>query len=303
MGSAAELDNIPPPGAWDSHVHVVDEETFPFDPQHPYRPAKATVADLQSFHREIGITHSCLVAVSVHGTDHRSILHALKVLGNESSPHRAVVTIDATKVSDEELSALHDAGVRGVRMNLHTRGDAVDRQAVQLVADRIRQMNWVLQLYIGLHQMAELADMLPQLRVTVVVDHLGEPDETKGPGRSQDGYAQLLQQLKQGSIYVKLSGTYRFAKLPDLDEYAVEILREAPDRVVWASDWPHTGGVKGNPGGDRTKVQPYRKVDDRAWVSRCAVWCNEATGGDKERAGPLAQKIWVDNPRRLWQAE
>jgi predicted TIM-barrel fold metal-dependent hydrolase len=214
-----------------------------------------------------------------------------------------VVTIDGTKVTDEELSALHDAGVRGVRMNLHTRGDAVDRRAVQLVADRIRHLNWVLQLYIGLHQMAELADMLPELRVAVVVDHLGEPDETKGPGRSQEGYAQLLQQLKQGSIYVKLSGTYRFAKLPDLDEYAVEILREAPDRVVWASDWPHTGGVKGNPGGDRTKVQPYRKVDDQAWVSRCAAWCNEAAGGDKERAATLARKIWVDNPRRLWQAE
>lgn len=87
-----------------------------------------------------------------------------------------------------------------------------------------------------------------------VVDHLGEPDEARGPGRSQQGYTQLLQHLKEGSVYVKLSSTYRFDQLPDLDDYAVEILREAPDRVVWASDWPHTGGVKGNSGEDRTKV-------------------------------------------------
>ena len=86
--------------------------------------------DLQSFHRTVGITHSCLVAVSVYGTDSRSILDAVKVLGKNSSPHPAVVTINVATITDEELSNLHGAGVRGVRMNLHTRGDAIDQEAV-----------------------------------------------------------------------------------------------------------------------------------------------------------------------------
>ena len=303
MESEQGFHDFPPAGAWDSHCHVVDEDTFPFDPQHSYRPAKATVTDLQSFHQSIGITHSCLVAVSVYGTDSRSILNALKVLGKDSSPHRAVVTIDPSSITDDELAHLHDAGVRGVRMNLQTTGDAFDRQAVRQLADRIRPLNWTLQLYIGLDKINELSELLPELRVTVVVDHLGEPDDTKGPGRSQHGYTQLLQHLKQGSLYVKLSGIYRFPKLPDLDEYVTEILREAPDRVVWASDWPHTAGPKANPGGDRTKVSAYRKFDDQAWVKQCAGWCHEAAVKDEVKAAELAQKIWVDNPRRLWQAE
>lgn len=111
---------------------------FPFHPQHPYRPAKASVIDLQSLHRTIGITHSCLVAVSVYGTDSRSILDAVKVLGKSSSPHRAVVTIDVTTITDKELSNLHGAGVHGVRMKLHTRGDAIDREAVRLSAEHER---------------------------------------------------------------------------------------------------------------------------------------------------------------------
>ena len=92
---------------------------------------------------------------------------------------------------------------------------------------------------------------------------------------------------------MKLSGTYRFPDLPELDDYVLEILRIAPTQVVWASDWPHSGGVQYNPNGDRTKIQEYRKIDDPAFIARCKEWC----GGDED----LIQKIFVDNPRRLWQ--
>jgi predicted TIM-barrel fold metal-dependent hydrolase len=186
-------------------------------------------------------------------------------------------------------------------MNLHTNGDRINAQSLHLVADKIRSLDWVLQLYIGLGQMPELVELLPHLRITVVLDHLGEPDEAKGPGRLQKGYTELLEQLKQGTVYTKLSGTYRFSTLPDLDEYVTEILKTAPDRVVWASDWPHTAGVKGNPQGDRTKVSEYRQVDDQAWVTRCRAWCDVAAQGDRDRALALEHKIWVDNPRRLWR--
>jgi predicted TIM-barrel fold metal-dependent hydrolase len=91
---------------------------------------------------------------------------------------------------------------------------------------------------------------------------------------------------------------YRFPDLPDLDEYVTDILRSAPDSVVWASDWPHSGGVEANPDGDRNKVQCYRQVDDVAWIKRCKGWCERV---DRSGKGQLVHKIWVDNPRRLWQ--
>lgn len=295
MGSVSNMYNRPPAGAWDSHVHVVDEDRFPLHPFHPYRPRTATVGDLETFHSRLGISHACIVTVSVYHTDPRSILDALSHLGGKA---RAVACIDPATISDDELRVLHQAGVRGIRLNLRTRGDALDKAALQAAANRVRPLGWALQLYVALDQVPDLAPLVPRLGVTVVLDHLASPHAARGPARLQKGYAEFMELLRSGLVWTKLSGTYRFADLPDLDDYVTDILIAAPDRVVWASDWPHTGGVGSNPGGDRTLVQDYRNVDDVAWVQKCWDWCVKAEDGD---GANLARKIWVENPRKLWQ--
>jgi predicted TIM-barrel fold metal-dependent hydrolase len=140
-------------------------------------------------------------------------------------------------------------------------------------------------------QIALLSPVIPELGVTVIFDHIGSPDSATAP-RLQTGYKEFMALLRSGAVYTKLSGTYRFPTTPELDDYIREILRIAPDRVVWASDWPHSGGTEANPDGDRDKVQPYRKVDDQGWVEKCKAFC----GHDPD----LIRKIWTDNPRRLW---
>ncbi|KAH8879520.1 amidohydrolase 2 [Thozetella sp. PMI_491] len=295
MGSVSQVDARVPPGAWDSHVHVVDEDVFPFHPSYPYRPKKADLNDLLAFHQKYGIDHPCIVAMSVYHTDNSSILDALSGLGGKG---RAVACVDVTTVTDEDLHTLHAAGVRAVRLNMRSRGDTVDLTVIKAAAARIRPLGWALQLYIALPQVAEVADTLRNLGVPAIIDHLGAPERNKGPGRSQKGYAELRALLQTGKVWTKLSGTYRFPDLPDLDDYVVDILRVAPDRVVWASDWPHSGGVEANPDGDRTKVQEYKKIDDGAFIVQCKKWCILA---EQSLGEELMQKIWVDNPRRLWQ--
>lgn len=284
-----------PSGAWDSHVHVVDEERFPLHDLHPYHPMKATVADLTEFHRPHGIEHACFVALSVYHDDHSSILDALAQFNGKG---RAVGCINPATISYEEIQTLHDAGVRGIRLNLRTRGESLDKEIVKAAAARVRPFSWAVQLYISLSQVPELASLIPDLGVTIIVDHLGAPDPALGPIKQQPGYTDFLDLLREGRVWTKLSGTYRFDCLPDLDEYIVKILQAAPDNVVWASDWPHTSGVGANPGGDRTKLQPYRDVDDAAWILRCKELCQTAAEGCGEN---LINKIWVDNPRLLWQ--
>lgn len=294
MGSIA-VNTLPPPGAWDSHVHVVDEDNFPLHPLHPYRPKKAPLSSLQHFHQMHGIAHACLVAFSVYHTDHSSILDALARLEGKG---RAVACIDPATVTDTELQTLHDAGVRGIRINMRTTGGALDLVALKAAAECVRPFGWVVQVYISLAQVAELAGVVGDLGVPVVIDHIGAPNASLGPGKEQPGYKEFMNLMRTGQVWTKLSGTYRFSDLPDLDEYVVDILRIAPDRVVWASDWPHSGGVEANPDGDRTKVQGYRQVDDAAWIAQCRKWCRMADGGNGE---VLARKIWVDNPKTLWQ--
>lgn len=285
----------PPLGAWDSHVHVVNEDKFPLHDLHPYRPQKAPLPSLQAFHRSLGISHACLVAFSVYHTDNRCLVDALSRMGGKA---RGVACIDPTNVSDDELRMLHEAGVRGIRLNLLTRSEALDKDAVRLAAARVRHLGWIVQMYVSLDQIVELAPLVPELGVDIVIDHIGSPHEGRGPGRLQPGYAEFIGLLKTGRVWTKLSAAYRFPDVPDIDEYVLDILRTAPDRVVWASDWPHSGGVEANPGGDRKKIQEYRKVDNAAWVAQCWGWCRRVEGGSGDG---LARKIWIDNPRRLWQ--
>lgn len=140
--------------------------------------------------------------------------------------------------------------------------------------------------------MSLLADLVPRLGVPVVIDHLAHPaSETTTPSR-QRGHREFLRLLGDGVVYTKLSGLDRFPNVPGIDDYVKETLRIAPTQVIWASDWPHTGGKGASPGGDPRALQDYRQVDDAAFVRRCVQWCGEDEG--------LVKKIWRDNPRRLW---
>ena len=194
------------------------------------------------------------------------------------------------------MDEMHQLGARGVRMNLKTFGRVPDREAlraeVRAHADKLRSRQWVLQIFVGLGQYPAIADLIPQLGVPVVVDHLGYPSETAEVAE-QSGHKEILESLRKDHIWIKLSGTYRFPKTPGVEAYVQEVIRAAPDKVVWASDWPHSGSVEQNPGGDRLKHQDYRKPDVPGFLKQCIDWC----GGDQG----LIKKIWVDNPRRLWQ--
>ncbi|KAH7381366.1 hypothetical protein DE146DRAFT_283989 [Phaeosphaeria sp. MPI-PUGE-AT-0046c] len=299
MGSSMETTCELPEGSWDSHVHVVDEDVFPLHPKHPYRPRKADLNDLLRFESSLGITHVCLVAISPYHTDNSSIIDALIRMKGKG---RAVVCIDPETISGGELRRLHRLGARAARLNLKTREQKLEEQDMQRIlhryAERIRPLGWALQIFCALEQIEQMAHILPQLGITIVIDHLGAPHASRGRGRTQPGYTAFIKLLETGVVWTKLSGLYRFPDLPDLDDYVLEILRVAPDRIVYASDWPHSGGVQANPGGDRNAVQEYRKVDDVSFIERCKAWCY-ASGDDVGE--DLVRKIFRDNARTLWQ--
>ena len=309
--SSSRSTNLPR-GAWDSHVHVVDEvssviqaliaiaesysqDAFPFAEDHAFRPKKATLEDLLEFEKQLGTDHVCLVAISVYGTDNDLLLQSLRHLKGKA---RAVVSIDPETTPDQDLDEMHALGVRGVRINLKSTSQNKTKEelikTLKRYAQRIRRLKWAIQLHIGLADIAKIATEIPNLGVPLVIDHLATPDQTLAP-RLQPGYTEFLDLLAKQLIWVKLSGIYRFAQLPELDTYVREILRVAPTQVVWASDWPHTGGVAANPEGERKALQEYRRFDVPAFVAKCREWCGDDEG--------LVEKIFVGNPRRLWQYE
>jgi predicted TIM-barrel fold metal-dependent hydrolase len=231
--------------------------------------------------------------MSVYGFNNDCSIDALRRLKGKG---RGIACIDPETITDAELDELHAVGFRGIRLNLRTRSETLspEKWAEELpkYADRIRRLDWVIQIFVSLPQIASIAPIIPMLGVKVVFDHLGHPESGTIPFR-QPGCNELYQTLAENkSVYIKLSGTYRLEGVPGLNDHIQKLLKLFPDQIVWASDWPHTAGPEMNPGGDPKALQDNLMPDIPTFVTNCRQWCNQDES--------LVKKIWVDNPRRLW---
>lgn len=290
----AQSPSRPPPGSIDCHVHVFDEPRFPFAADRSYTPGKATTADLQAHLAKLAIDRAVLVQPSVYGTDNRCLVDALASLGKARA--RGVAVIDAATVKDDELSSLKQAGVSGVRVNLTVRGEERAAAAVAAVSQavaRIAPFNLVVQAYVDLALAEALEPIIAQSPVPIVLDHFaGAKAEA---GISQKGFESLLRMLRSGKVWVKLSAPYRASTAgpgyTDLDPIVKAMIGANPDRLVWASDWPHTGGGAERQGRKATDIEPFREVDDVSVLSLLARWSPDEG---------LHKKVLVTNPERLF---
>ncbi|MFI4986842.1 MAG: amidohydrolase family protein [Alphaproteobacteria bacterium] len=281
-----------PPLACDCHLHVFGtSERYPFTPRRSYTPPEATIEDYRASHRPLGLARVVLVQASAYGSDNRCMLAALARLGDAG---RAVAVVDAA-ASAAELAALDGAGVRGMRVNIVTHGQvssAQARDAILRMAERIAPLGWHLQLFLDPPLIAALAETLATLPLAVVIDHMGLPDATAGLG--QPGFAALLDLVRGGSTWVKLSGADRVAHsnhdFRAAAPFARALIAARPDRLVWGSDWPHIGW-HGSTSVEHGEILPYRAVDDGKLLGLLAAWgADEAT----------RQRILVDNPAQLY---
>jgi predicted TIM-barrel fold metal-dependent hydrolase len=131
---------------------------------------------------------------------------------------RGVAVIDRT-TSRKALEEMAGAGIRGVRLNLETntagRFDPADAKVVlDATAEQIRGLGWHVQIYTRTAVIAGLKDHLAQMPFPVVVDHFGRGNPGQGPGQAD--FVALLDLVKSGRVYVKISGAYRVSESPGL---------------------------------------------------------------------------------------
>lgn len=222
---------------WDCHVHVF-EAGAPALPGH-YSPAARSLQQIEGEAAALGVGRLVLVQPSVYGHDHQVLLRALRV---QPGRHRGVAVL-APEVSDMELDTLHQAGVRGVRCNrvspVGQRGDPAP--ALRALAPRLRQRGWHVQWYLHGDELALLPALQAETGLCFVLDHLAGLQA----GTAGDAPAwQHLAALATGGAWLKLSGWYRLGAAPPYNALHAHIRRAAAlfgPRLVWGSDWPHTG--------------------------------------------------------------
>lgn len=274
--------------ACDCHVHVFDPDRFPYAAKRAYTPGKASVPELRSMHRSLGMSRTVLVQPSVYGTDNACLLDAIDQLGIEQARGVAVMNLDS--VSPEELNQLHQGGIRGIRLNLHVSGEGLQQVKQQIsAAKRLAAMpGWHLQVHASLDLHVAMLDAYASLAMPIVLDHFAggtmpDPD-------SESHLIRLLDAMRTHLIYVKLSAAYRLWSGCTPANLARAFYSVAPDKVLWASDWPHTGGA-GGAGRKPEEIEPFRDIDNQHALNQVIRTINLAEA---------PQKILVDNPARLY---
>lgn len=281
-----------PVGACDCHTHIIgDPEKFPFVSGRVYTPEPALPEEMAALHRTLHIQRVVIVTPSFYGADNSAMLYGMAARGDNA---RGVAVID-DKTPESELDALGRAGVRGIRLNLATGGmnnTAVGRQQYQSAVERVKNRNWHIQLYTNLEMISAIKDQVLASPVPAVFDHFGGAKAELGI--DQPGFAALLELVRSGKAYVKISGAYRASKLapdyPDVAPLARALIAANPENIVWGTDWPHTNSAP-LPGRKSTDVSPLSQIDDGRLLNQLPVWAPDPS---------IRKKILVDNPARLY---
>jgi predicted TIM-barrel fold metal-dependent hydrolase len=227
---------------WDCHLHVFDANS-PTLGGH-YAPPSASLAQVQALGASAGINRFVLVQPSVYGRDNSLMLRALQGV---PGVHRGIAVVDET-VSRAELEFMHSVGVRGIRFNrVSPVGKHPDPAAtLRQLAPALRTLGWHVQWFVPAHELAGLAALREEVGLPFVLDHVASMHALIGQETS--AWLALEELGRSGHCYLKLSAWYRLQATAPYEAMDAVVARLLPwfvspsqVRLVWGSDWPHTG--------------------------------------------------------------
>jgi predicted TIM-barrel fold metal-dependent hydrolase len=267
-----------PINATDCHHHIYDAR-FPADKTAVLKPKDAYVSDYRALQKRLGLTRNVIVQPSTYGTDNRVTLEAMAVFGLQNCRGVAVVN---TEVSDAQLKMMHEQGIRGIRFNL-AQGGVTSPDMAPSLAKRIAPMGWHLQVNAPPQVIFENKAIWSNLPIYVVFDHQGHMPHPNAMNHPTFGLIQDL--IQKDKAYVKLTGFYNETKVgppsySDSAQVASVYAKDAPERCVWGTDWPHP-------------TEGYENKPNDAYLLDAFA---QAVPNEKAR-----NKILVDNPARLYQ--
>jgi 2-pyrone-4,6-dicarboxylate lactonase len=285
-GNPSKPRYTPPLGAVDAHCHVFGPMAqFPFSAKAKYLPGDAGPDMLFALRDHLGFDKNVIVQASCHGTDNAATLDAI---AKSNGRARGVAAVDPS-ISEDELAALHDGGMRGIRFNFLKRlVDDAPKDKFLDVAQRLPK-GWHVVIYFEADILEELRPFMDAIPVPLVIDHMGRPDVRQGPdGADMKAFRALLD--SRDDIWFKATCPDRLDAIKDggagnpWDMFALAVaplVADYPDRVLWGTDWPH-------PNMD-TEIPDDGHLADM--IPRIAPTAD------------LQRKMLIDNPMRLYWAD
>jgi len=221
--------------AVDCHAHVIAKDRPITTHRHQPPERDYTAAELLANFDSVGVSHGVLTAPSYYLNDNSLLLEALAA----SSRLRGTVNL-APETSVEEMVALREKGVCGVRLNWYRKPALPDIREQRDLMARIRDAGLHLEMFIEGQHLPAVLPAIEQSGVKLVLDHFGCPDPDGGVRSA--GFVKMLDLMNRGRAWVKLSAPYRLQE-KDFETHARTYVRAmlsgaGPQQLVWASDWP-----------------------------------------------------------------
>ena len=273
---------ILPQGSIDTHVHVF-ESKYKLSPVRGYTPPDATLADLKHLHDTLGLDRVVFTQPSIYGTDNSAILDGINNLNGATSNRARGVVAVSLDVTDEELADFDAQGIRGIRLNTDNKGGMpIGLDRIAKIAERIDGLNWHLEFLFPGQDILDLMPIFTSLKVPMSIGHFAYQPATVGV--EAPGFQSLLELMRQGNTWMKISGANRVSQtdLPPYDDVkpmAQALIEVAPDRIMWGTDWPHPNKYEVNP-------------NDGDLVNAFGEWVTDES---------LRRKIMVDTPASFYR--
>ena len=273
----------PPPGAVDAHCHVFGPMAqFPFSAKAKYLPQDAGPDMLFALRDHLGFERNVIVQASCHGTDNAATLDAI---AKSNGKARGVAVVDPA-ISEADLQALHEGGIRGIRFNFLKRlvDDAPKDKFLEVA--QLLPKGWHVVIYFEADILEELRPFMDAIPVPLVIDHMGRPDVRQGPdGADMKAFRAFLNSRED--IWFKATCPDRLDAIKEggagdpwnaFADAVAPLVADYQDRVLWGTDWPHPN-LKGHMPDDGLLVD---------FIPHIAT------------TPELQRKLLVDNPNRLY---
>jgi len=267
-----------PPGACDCHMHFYSggDRAAPAGVGGFALPS-ADVASYEAILERMGVDRFVAVQSIVYGTDNSVMEDAAARFGGNV---RMVAVLPKDSGLGERVEDLDARGGRGLRAYMLA-GGIYGWSDLPELARILEPLGWHLQLQIDGCMLPQVAAMIAALPCDVVIDHIGK--FLAPVGIADPPWQALLRLLDGGRTWVKLSAPYESSRdgpphYEDVSALARDLVRRVPDRLVWASNFPH-------PGQDHPPTA-------QALIELLAEWCPDPD---------TRVRILRDNPAQLYR--
>ena len=261
-------------GATDTHIHFYDRAVPPAPGT--LMPGHFDVAMYRDLQQRLGLERVVVVQPNAYRDDNRVTLDAVKALGDSA---RAVVVV-TEKNSEDELEAMSQAGAVAQRF-FNLPGGSVQFDRMHEIMARVQPLGWHANLQLDGRELPKYEAQIRRLPGQFVIDHNGKFLEPVAPEHA--AFKTLLSLVDTGRCWVKLSAPYETSKsgapkYEDVSRLARVLVEHAPERMLWATNWPHP-------------TLPPGTLEDRDLLHLLEDWAPREA--DRRR-------ILVDNPAQLY---